>query len=148
MDVNELGFIKQQIVAMRGRNPENPSDRTPGIELEQRLELNEDGICNVLTTVQKDNLVLETDYIAYDEQNKCIRDDVFGTLTTDGSSPKHNNRVIESKKIKIRQATKDGFVDCEIGGGGGFGISIIGNTQGKSDRERKDMSDTNNGEHP
>lgn len=34
--------------------------------------------------------------IAYDEQNKCLRKDgTVGTLTTDGSSPKHNNRVIE-----------------------------------------------------
>lgn len=47
------------VVAMRGRNPNNPSDRTPGIELEQRLEPNLEGICNTLTTVQKDNLVLE-----------------------------------------------------------------------------------------
>ena len=54
--------------------------------------------------------------IATDEQNKCIRDDVFGALTTDGSSPKHNNRVGEIKKIKIRQATKDGFIDLELPG--------------------------------
>lgn len=47
------------VVAMRGRNPNNPSDRTPGIELEQRLEPNSEGICNTLSTVQKDNLVLE-----------------------------------------------------------------------------------------
>ena len=47
------------ICAMRGRNKENPSDRTPGIELEQRLEPQFDGICNTLTSVQKDNLVLE-----------------------------------------------------------------------------------------
>ena len=34
--------------------------------------------------------------IALDEQNKCVRTDgTIGTLTTDGSSPKHNNRVIE-----------------------------------------------------
>ena len=34
------------IVAMRGRNPDNPSDRTKGAPLEQRLEANEQGICN------------------------------------------------------------------------------------------------------
>lgn len=45
--------------AMRGRNPENPSDRTPGIYLEQRLEPSFDGIANALTTVQKDSFVLE-----------------------------------------------------------------------------------------
>ena len=48
------------IVAMRGRNPENPSDRTAGINTEQRLEPNSQGICNTLTSVQKDNLLLET----------------------------------------------------------------------------------------
>ena len=49
----------KMIVAMRGRNPENPSDRTSGIETEQRLEPQQEGICNTLTSVQKDNLVLE-----------------------------------------------------------------------------------------
>lgn len=47
------------IVAMRGRNPDNPSDRTAGIKLEQRLEPQQDGICNTLTSVNKDNLVIE-----------------------------------------------------------------------------------------
>ncbi len=47
------------IVASRGRNPENPSDRTPGIPTEQRLEPNSKGMCNTLTTVQKDNYVAE-----------------------------------------------------------------------------------------
>lgn len=47
------------IVAMRGRNLDNPSDRTAGIPTEQRLEPNSQGICNTLTTVQKDCLVLE-----------------------------------------------------------------------------------------
>lgn len=47
------------IVAMRGRNPDNPSDRTIGSPTEQRLEPNSQGICNTLTSVQKDNMVLE-----------------------------------------------------------------------------------------
>ena len=35
--------------------------------------------------------------LAYDEQNGYIREDgTVGSLTTDGSSPKHNNRVIEN----------------------------------------------------
>ena len=66
------------IVAMRGRNPTNPSDRTPGIETEQRLEPNTHGTCNTLTSVQKDNLVME--------------------------------------KVKIKQATKQGYIECELGG--------------------------------
>ena len=56
---NDAGCIERQIVHMRGRNPENPSDRTAGIPTEQRLEVNSDGICRTLTTVQKDNLLLE-----------------------------------------------------------------------------------------
>lgn len=48
------------IVAMRGRNPYNPSDRTVGSPTEQRLEPNNQGLCNTLISVQKDNLVMET----------------------------------------------------------------------------------------
>lgn len=47
------------IVSSRGRNPEVSSDRRSGILLEQRLEPNARGICNTLTTVLKDNFVLE-----------------------------------------------------------------------------------------
>lgn len=67
-------IIESQIVAMRGRNPDNPSDRTAGSPTEQRLELNAQGMCNSLTTVQKDNMVL------------------------------------------IKQATKSGSIECEVGG--------------------------------
>ena len=45
--------------ASRGRNPNNPSDRSVGTHYEQRLELNRNGTCNTLTTVQKDNLIVE-----------------------------------------------------------------------------------------
>lgn len=47
------------IGASRGRNPENPSDRTVGAPTEQRLEINSQGISNTLTSVQKDNWVVE-----------------------------------------------------------------------------------------
>ena len=56
------GGYTPMIVASRGRNPQNPSDRTPGADTEQRLEPNSEGICNTLTSVQKDNLVLEPTY--------------------------------------------------------------------------------------
>lgn len=71
-------ILEQSIVAMCGRNPENPSDRTVGTPTEQRLEPNSQGLCNTLTSVQKDNMVLET--------------------------------------VRIKQANKQGYVDCEIGG--------------------------------
>lgn len=51
------------------------------------------GTSNCLTSVQKDNMVLES-VLAVDEQNMNVWKETFGTLTTDGSSPKHNNRVM------------------------------------------------------
>ena len=47
------------VVASRGRNKDNPSDRTVGADVEQRLEIQQDNISNTLTSVQKDSLVLE-----------------------------------------------------------------------------------------
>ena len=70
----EPKILENQIVAMRGRNPDNPSDRTTGRPTEQRLEINMQGTSNCLTSVQKDNMVL------------------------------------------IKQATKGGSVECEVGG--------------------------------
>ena len=67
------------IVASRGRNPENPSDRTPGINLEQRLEPNCQGISNTLTSVQKDNYVVEP--ILFDRSGYVKTTDVANTLT-------------------------------------------------------------------
>lgn len=63
------------ICASRGRNPENPSDRTTGIKLEQRLEINYSGTSNTLTTVQKDNYVLEPNVLKAErtEYGKAIR---------------------------------------------------------------------------
>lgn len=55
----ESKILESQIVAMRGRNPDNLSDRTAVSPTEQRLEVNMQGTSNCLTSVQKDNLVLE-----------------------------------------------------------------------------------------
>jgi len=46
-------------VAMRGRNPENSNDRTLGAPTQQRLEPKTDGKTNCLTSVAKDNLVMQ-----------------------------------------------------------------------------------------
>ena len=64
-----------QIVALRGRNPDNPSDRTAGAPTVQRLEPSYKGLCNTLTSVQKDNLVLEASVLTSKrtEYGKAIR---------------------------------------------------------------------------
>lgn len=55
---NGLCRIEPRIGAIRGRNPDNPSDRTAGAPTQQRHEIG--GECsNTLTTVQKDNVVIE-----------------------------------------------------------------------------------------
>lgn len=52
--------MKKRIpIAIRGRNPENPSDRTPRIPTIQRIEPQQENICNTLTTVNKDTMILE-----------------------------------------------------------------------------------------
>ena len=61
------------IVASRGRNPEHPTDRTPGLPTEQRLEMAQEGMTNTLTTVQKDNLVLESCRMVRTEEGKRLR---------------------------------------------------------------------------
>lgn len=54
----KMGVDDNYIVAMRGRNPDNPSDRRTGSPTEQRLEPNTTGKTNCLTSVQKDNLIV------------------------------------------------------------------------------------------
>ena len=49
-----------KIATMRGRNPDNPSERGKSNgNYKQRLEVNENGTSNTITSVQKDNLVVE-----------------------------------------------------------------------------------------
>jgi hypothetical protein len=50
---------KYYVAASRGRDPDNPSDRRAGIHTEQRLEINWNQMTNTITSVAKDNYVLE-----------------------------------------------------------------------------------------
>ena len=125
------------IVAMRGRNPDNPSDRTVGAPTEQRLEVNEKGLCNTLTSVQKDNLVLEhkkgsKQYVArrYGEfisengyipknfvpYNKQEVEDIAPTLTGQCSCPSGSSAVLMLEEpVKVKSATKLGYEEAESG---------------------------------
>lgn len=121
-----LGGVEEDpvIVAMRGRNPDNPSDRTKGAPLEQRLEANEQGICNSLTTVQKDNLLMEKKrgskeyvarrykefieekgyipemFVAYNKQEVA---DIAPTITGQCSCPSGSSAVLklETEDVKV-----------------------------------------------
>ena len=71
----ETMVVEPFVVASRGRNPENPSDRTVGVPTEQRLEPNFSGCTNTLTSVQKDNYVCEPQVLRAErtEYGKAIR---------------------------------------------------------------------------
>ena len=93
------GVIEPLIVASRGRNPDNPSDRTTGSPTEQRLEANMNGTTNTITTVTKDNYVMEPVVCEQrcDEGLRFFKDDVVGTLRTIDSCG--DKRVIEQEEI-------------------------------------------------
>lgn len=98
------------IVSMRGRNPENPSDRTAGIKTEQRLEPNGDGLCNTLTSVQKDNLLLEEKpecINLYDDQGKetSFQDRVYKTDKISPAITTSFRPSYEIEKYRIRKLT-------------------------------------------
>lgn len=65
--------------------------------------VNKSGVSPTITTRPegfKTAILPVVEPLAYDEQNGYIRKDgIVGTLTTDGSSPKHNNRVVEPIRL-------------------------------------------------
>ena len=102
-------------VAMRGRNPEHPTDRTPGIHTDQRLEMNKDGLVNTLTTVQKDNLCLEIKKVGQISNDGSQ----YGTVISDDglcSTLMADTHGYANNCISVKQATKEGSIKCKVGG--------------------------------
>ena len=118
------------IGAMRGRNPENPNDRSKGGNYQQTLEINENGTSNCLSTVQKDNLVVEG--IIQLNNPKHSNDRIY---SDEGLSPTLNtmqggNRqpFIENnfriRKLTVRECARlQGFPES-------FDLSKVSNSQG------------------
>lgn len=90
-------------VAMRGRNPENSSDRTLGAPTEQRLEPKTDGKTNCLTSVGKDNLIMqinpskESGNQPY-QQNRIY--DINGQMPELTSSLNGRNNISDNYKLR------------------------------------------------
>lgn len=105
------------ICASRGRNVENPSDRTSGTHTEQRLEINYSGTSNTLTTVQKDNYVLEPNVLRV-EHNDII----------DKQCENNVNIIIGStqKNAYVGNGEMSPTLTSAMGTGGGH-IPMIGN---------------------
>lgn len=122
LDTMQGGHREPLIVASRGRNPNNPSDRTVGSPTEQRLEPNSQGLCNTLTSVQKDNLVLEPNNLKlftnleggkWDKIHESARrvydgEGIAPTIPTCGGGN------IEPK-VAVREATKLGYAIATVG---------------------------------
>lgn len=117
------------IGAMRGRNLENPSDRTPGAPTQQMLEINENGTSNCLTSVQKDNLVVENKIIELNSKKlefNGFHDTVSPTLlATDYKAPKCiQYSDFRIRKLTVRECARlQGFPEE-------FDLSKVSNSQG------------------
>lgn len=99
-------------VAMRGRNPNNPSDRTSGSPTEQRLEPNLNGKTNTITTVQKDNLVLqikEATSKGYAEINpgECFDMEQPNSSTRRGRKMDNKSNSLMAQNMSFMNYTKD-----------------------------------------
>lgn len=81
--------------ASRGRNPDNPRDRTTGAPTEQRIEINTKGTSNTITTVEKDNYVIEpkiTEYRFFEQAIKTAEEkDAKNGDTIDAFNQRVNN---------------------------------------------------------
>jgi DNA (cytosine-5)-methyltransferase 1 len=94
------------IGAFRGRNPDKPSDRTTGVQTEQRLEININGTSNTLTSVQKDNVVIENCKIRRLTPRECFRlmdfPDTFTWPVSDSQAYKQaGNSIVVNVLYKI-----------------------------------------------
>lgn len=146
----EPKILESQIVAMRGRNPDNPSDRTVGSPTEQRLEINAQGTSNCLTSVQKDNLVMESQVLTpkRTEYGKQIRkayesgriqesrhnmteleprqDNISNTLTT----VQKDNLLLENNIQKVGQISSNGSQCGTVISDNGISANLVAGTHG------------------
>lgn len=141
---------ESQIVAMRGRNPYNPSDGTAGSPTEQRLEVNMQDTSNCLTSVQKDNLVMESQVLTpkRTEYGKQIRkayesgqiqesrhnmteleprqDNISNTLTT----VQKDNLLLENNIQKVGQISSNGSQCGTVISDNGILANLVAGTHG------------------
>ncbi len=120
-----------QIVAMRGRNPENTSDRTKGCPTKQMLETREDGKTNCITTVQKDNLVYTENYLQYgsgfaQDSRAYYEDGKHGTLDIKDKRAKvlsqsRIRRLTPIECCRLQTINDDYFIKD--------GVNVISNSQ-------------------
>jgi DNA (cytosine-5)-methyltransferase 1 len=111
----DTGCNQAVIAAMRGRNPKNPSDRTKGGPREQRIEINKHGTSNTLTSVYKDNLVLNNQAVigySRDSKGKVVSRHKINNANTihKSSGGGGNTDQFVLNKSEIRRLTP---IECE-----------------------------------
>jgi DNA (cytosine-5)-methyltransferase 3A len=99
-----------EIVAMRGRNPDNPKSRESGLPTIQMLESRTDGKTNCLTTVQKDNLVIMGGDFRSDEGYRWRQGGKSGTLMAQARTDGTAGQALAKIGSHIRRLTP---IECE-----------------------------------
>jgi DNA (cytosine-5)-methyltransferase 3A len=119
--IAKMGKTDPYIIAMRGRNPDNPKSRESGNKTEQMIEprIPNDGKTNCITTVQKDNLVYTANYLQYGDgyalDNRAYYEDgKQGTLDTKPNRAKallNDSRIRRLTPLECErlQTVKDGY---------------------------------------
>lgn len=105
----EPAVVEPVSCAIRGRNPDNPSDRRIGINTEQRLEIGS-GVANCLTSVQKDSMVVEPCVIGYTRDNNgnvqnYHEREIAGTLHTSSGQGGNTDQFVKETRYRIRKLT-------------------------------------------
>jgi site-specific DNA-cytosine methylase len=101
-------------VASRGRTPENPKSREAGLKTEQMLEPRYDGKTNCITSVQKDNLVMQLNPST--ESNGCQPYQQNRVYDIDGISPALMAQMsCGTHAILVPEATKKGYTEIKPG---------------------------------
>ena len=97
------------IAASRGRNPDNPLSREAGLPTEQMLEINQSGCSNTLTTVGKDNLVVEPINACADGTAPALTAHLHKETVNDCTKLDRHSPALEVKEvgseIRIRKLT-------------------------------------------
>ena len=113
--INEA-ITEPVICASRGRNPADLRDRAAGAYTEQHLEPKNDGTSNTITTVQKDNLLLEPaprilqiGNLIPDAGRKFTNPQTGRVYDPQGLSPTINTAQGGQREVKIIETTPEAY---------------------------------------
>ena len=115
MEVLVAEFLEPIECAMRGRNPENPSERgRSNGKYKQRIEMGSN-ISNTITSVQKDSLVAEPMVIQKFGDRGTSQYSVRDIAHTIPANPMSDRGQLLAEPLRIPQATKQGYIEVPQG---------------------------------